>query len=84
MGLPLRHVRPHIGFVWLLGNAVASSAEMVSVWMNLVDDHALRQLFTYGKIWSRERQAFYYVPDNIQEHPPKVYSLALKVVSVVL
>ena len=88
MGLPLRHVRPHIGFLWLLNSSATDgdeeSAELVSLLMNLVDDHALGQVFTYGKIWSRERQAFYFVPDNIQEQPPKVYTLAVKVASSVL
>ena len=89
-GLPLRHIRPHVGFLWLL-EAVgelsaggASMSDIVAKLMDLIDEHASGQIFTYGKIWSPESQSFYNVPDTLQEQPPPVYRLATQVSGSVL
>ena len=87
MGLPLRHVRPHVGFVWLLDTHFEgddSMMELVSGLMNSIEDHAIGQVFTYGHLWNNEQQSFITVPDNLHEQPPKTYSMALQVASSVL
>ena len=90
MGLPLRHVRPHVGFTWLIAPVSSDStrdvmsAEIAATLMDLIEDHATGQTFTYGNLWSTEKQAFYCVPDTLQENPPRVFTLAKEVSSSIL
>jgi hypothetical protein len=55
MSVPIRHIRPHIGFTWLLDDATrvitqVADSELVHSIMELVEE-SVGQIFAYGKIW---------------------------------
>ena len=79
MLVPLRHVRPHVGFVWLLQITENTSEEhklLISELMDLVEDHVLGQVYTYGRQWNSSAQQFDTIPDDLASQPPKIYSRA--------
>ena len=57
MIIPLRHCRPHIGFVWLL-SIYTSDGNQLSVMlknlMGLVEDLVPGHVLTYGRQWNRD------------------------------
>ena len=79
MLIPLRHCRPHIGFVWLLmiyssdGNQLAG---VLKALMDLVEDLFPGQVFTYGRQWNRDADEYVLVPPDLESRPPRAYELA--------
>ena len=73
MLLPLRHVRPTIGFVWFflttayeIYNVVSTAVENM---MTLIDFAIGGQTTTMGKLYKRDESMFVYVPEDLQESP---------------
>ena len=78
--LPLRHDRPHIGFVWLLfsnlanfaAHTVASAAEFVAAVRSLVEDFVMGQASTCGRLWNNKANEYEYVSPDLMGNRPAV------------
>ena len=87
MLLPLRHARPHVDFVWLLTisfGAFDVEAELVSLVMNVVEDHVLGQVCTYGRFWNACTNEYEFSSLKLHENPPSAYTEMQEISSLVL
>ncbi len=79
MLVPIRHIRPHIGFTWLLVDLTrvftpVRDSELVHTIMELVEESIVGQIFTYGKLWDTVHMRYYLVvPPDLLIRPPVVY-----------
>ena len=90
MLLALRHVRPHVGFVWLTHNLSLENdfSDDIKVTlqslMDLVENHVLGQVYTYGKLWNSTTSEYYFVPPDLENNPLEVYVKANEIAVQVL
>ena len=91
MLLPLRHVRPHVGFVWLLSSVFNFSSEtdnnvmtVLKTLMDLVENFILGQLYTYGRVWNDSSMEFNMIPPDLETNPPEIYVKSSEIASKVL
>ena len=74
MLVPIIHIRPHIGFTWLLDDATrvitqVADTELVHSIMELVEESVVGQIFTYGKLWDTVHMRYYLVPPALLSRP---------------
>lgn len=91
MMIPLRHMRPHIGFVWWLRStqvtlATQNSEDASTAFQLLqaIDMTPFGQIITYGRVYSDEASSFVLVPPDLTSFPPVIWKLALAVANDVL
>ena len=86
MLVPLRHVRPHIGFVWWTSGAgppglTTEGPTAVQQLMKSVEASTPFQIITLGLVWSAALSQYVFVPEDLATNPPKTYTFARAVAS---
>ena len=84
MMLPLRFIRLHVGFVWLLacawysvyGDGEPSDADRVTELLKGIDQSPLGIIVTYGLLWNESHGEFKYSPEDLLSLPPRLWVLA--------
>ena len=83
MLVPLRHVRPHVGFVWIAQPDVAASqpdaVRSLQDLMTAVESGIAFQTFVFGLVWSGQLRSYVQVPEDIMASPPRIFVCALQV-----
>ena len=73
MLLPIRHIRPHIGFTWLLDDPQVGDSKLVHLIMEPVEESVVGQIFTYGKLCDTVHMRYYLFPPDLLSRPPVLY-----------
>ena len=91
MLVPIRHLRPHIGFVWLLQRdarhtyAVQNEYnDVVKQMMEMVESGAAFSSYTYGLVYSSSERNYIIIPPDLEQNPPPLWTAAQKVFTGVL
>ncbi len=89
MMIPIRHMRPHVGFVTVHFNMSAqvytvALEKLASLLMDNVDASPFGITMHYGKIYSETQQQFVMVPSDIDSMPPTIWTHAKQVAISVL
>ena len=79
--IPIRHMRPHIGFSWLLANSIyltfaadSQEANDVSKLMELINVTALGIIISYGLLYQEHLAHFVLVPSDINDNAPNIWT----------
>ena len=89
MLVPLRHLRPHIGFATMFVfravyqvDEMAKLTDMVSELLSAVEDAIAHRHFQIGLIYDSETHAFVQQPRDLDSNPPRLWHLLRDVSSV--
>ena len=89
--IPIRHMRPHIGFTWFLStsaslvfSAGSDVALTVAKLMDMINMTSLGLVVAYGLIWQEHLSQFSLVPSDLRENAPNVWTAATVVAQQVL
>jgi hypothetical protein len=87
MLVPTRHIRPHIGFTWLLDDPTrdlfqVGDSKLVHSIMELVEESVVGQILIYGKLWDTVHVRYYLVPPDLLTRSPVVYHESVQLAAI--
>ena len=89
MLVPIRHVRPHVGFVWWTSpteratTESADDAAAVQELMSAIEQGVPFQVLVFGLMWSAAAREYANVPEDLESRPPRIFVLARRVSTII-